>query len=249
MVNYWRLVNKVLGDGDILLIVLDSRFPELTRNKEIEQKIKIKEKKLIYVLNKCDLVSDETMKKISKNYSPCVFVSSKKKFGGTLLFKEIMKQSKGNPCTVGVLGFPNTGKSSVINLLKGKKSASVSSFSGHTKGIQFVKAKGKIELIDTPGVLDFEEKDIYREIIIGSRNPQHVKEPDYFAAKLVQDFPELFKKFYNIEFKEDSYEFLEEAALKRNILKKGGVPDLQRFGRTILQDWQKGKVHEFFLEE
>ena len=247
MVNFWRIVNKVITQGDILLLILDARFPEMTRNKEIEQKIKYQGKKLIYVLNKCDLVSDEQMKKISKEYSPSVFVSSKKKLGGTLLFKEIMKQSKGEKCRVGVLGFPNTGKSSVINLLKGKKSASVSSFSGHTRGIQFVKAKGKMELIDTPGVLDFKEKDIYKEIIIGSRNPQHVKEPDYFAAKLIQDYPELFKKYYDIKYDEDSYEFLEQAAIKRNILKKGGIPDVKRFGRTILQDWQIGKIHEKFL--
>ena len=247
MVNFWKLVNNVIRDADTLLLVLDARFPDMSRNKELEQKIKDQEKKLIYVINKCDLVTSKVINEISKNLDPSVFVSSKKKLGGTMLFKEVMKQSGGEPSTVGVIGYPNVGKSSVINLLKGKKSASVSSYSGHTRGIQFVSAKGKIKLIDTPGVLPFKEKDLYKQILMGSINPQHIKEPNFFASKLVEDYPKLFEKYFDMEYNDDAYEFLEQAALKRNILKKGGQADLMRFGRTILQDWQQGKIHDKFL--
>jgi len=247
MVNFWGLVNKVIKQADILLLVLDSRFPEMTRNREIEQKIRQANKKLIFVLNKCDLVPDDEMKKIAKSYNPSVFISSKEKLGGTILFKEIMKQSAGEPCAVGVLGFPNVGKSSVINLLKGKKSASVSSYSGHTRGVQFVSAKGKIKLIDTPGVLQFQEKDLMTQITIGSMNPQHVKEPDYFSILLIEKFPELFKKYFDEPYDGEGYEFLEKVALKKHLLIKGGEPDTIRLGRQILQDWQSGKIHERFL--
>ena len=248
MVNFWKLVNEVITDADILLLVLDSRFPDLTRNKEIEYKIKEKEKKLIYVFNKCDLTPEKDLHELGKKLSPSVFVSSKKKFGGTLLFKEIMKLSKGSRCVVGGLGFPNVGKSSVINLLKGKKSASVSSYSGHTRGKQFISAKGKIKLIDTPGVLQFKEKDIMNQVLIGSINPQHVKEPDYFAMQLVDKYPKLFEKYYKDKIDTDGYEFLEKVALRMNVLKKGGQPDLMRFCRKLLQDWQKGRIHEEFLK-
>jgi len=245
MVNYWKIVNNVIRESDILLLIIDSRFPELTRNREIESKIKEKKKKLLYVLNKCDLVSNTQIKDISKNFVPNVFVSSKKKYGGTLLFKEIMRFSHGNPSVVGVLGFPNVGKSSVINLLKGRKSASTSAQSGHTRGIQFLSAKGKIKLIDTPGVLQFQEKDFMNQVIIGSKNPQHVKEPDYYAMMLIEKYPEMFEKYYDEKYDED---FLEKLALKKHILKKGGKPDVIRFGRKLLQDWQRGRIHEKFLE-
>ena len=139
MVNFWRLVNKVIKDSDILLLVLDARMPELTRNREIESKIKENKKKIIYVLNKADLIEKSHAEKIKKTLNPCVFVSSKEKLGGTMLFKKIFELSHGEGCSVGVLGYPNVGKSSVINLIKGRKSASTSSYSGHTKGIQFVK--------------------------------------------------------------------------------------------------------------
>ncbi len=159
-----------------------------------------------------------------------------------------MQLSRGEKCVVGVLGYPNTGKSSIINLLKGKKSASVSSQSGHTRGIQFVSAKGKLKLIDTPGVLQFQEKDLLKQVIIGAYNPQHLKEPDYYAMHIVEKFPELFEKYYNIKYENDAYDFLEKAALKKNILKKGSEPDIPRFSRQLLYDWQKGKIHENYLE-
>lgn len=247
MVNFWKLVNSVIKEADILLLVIDSRFPEHTRNSEIEQKIKQNKKHILYVLNKSDLIPEREMRPLKAEFSPCIFVSSKKKLGGTMLFKKIMEIVRGKECAVGVLGYPNVGKSSVINLLKGKKSASVSSQSGHTRGIQFVRAKGKIKLIDTPGVLEFSEKDLYKQVLIGAFNPQHIKEPEYYAMRIIEQYPKLFEKYYDLEYS-DPFEFLEEASLSKHILMKGGQPDVVRFSRQLLYDWQKGKVHEHYLE-
>jgi ribosome biogenesis GTPase A len=249
MVNYWRLVNRVMEDADIVLLVVDARLPEETRNREIEQKLVQKNKRLLYILNKCDLVTKEAIERIKKDFEPSVFVSSKEKFGGTILFKKIMEMSKGNDCIVGVLGYPNVGKSSVINLLKGKKSASVSPHSGHTRGVQFVKAKGKIKLIDTPGVLPFNEDDLLKKVIIGSYNPEHLREPDFYAMKLVELCPDMFENYFGIKYENDAYDFLEKAAMKRHVLIKGGGPDMVRVSRQLLYDWQRGKVHEFNLQK
>ena len=248
MVNYWYLVNRVIEGADILLLIIDSRMPELTRHKEIEMKIKQRRKKLIYVLNKCDLVKKQDSEALKNTFEPSVFVSSKEKYGGTILFKKIMELSKGENCIVGVLGYPNVGKSSVINMLKGKKSASVSPHSGHTRGIQFVKAKGKIKLLDTPGVLPFNEKDILKQVLIGSKNPEHLKEPDYFAMKLIEESPKMFEKYCDEKYEGDAFEFLEKVAKKRNVLIKGGGPDLPRMARQLLYDWQRGKIHKVFLK-
>ncbi|MEM3374697.1 MAG: GTPase [Candidatus Woesearchaeota archaeon] len=251
MANYWNLVNKVIDESDLLLLILDSRMPELTRHKEIELKIKQKNKKLLYVLNKCDLITKEQAEEIKKNFKPSVFVSSTKKLGGTILYKKIMELVKGKESVIGILGYPNVGKSSVINLLKGQKSASVSPVSGHTKGIQFVK-RGKLKLIDTPGVLPFDEKDpeksIEKQVIIGSKNPEHLKEPEYFAMRLIDLQPKLFEKYYNLTYENDSYTFLEKIAISKKILLKGNTPDLKRMARSLLYDWQRGKIHEFFLK-
>lgn len=251
MVNYWNLVNRVIDQADLILLIIDSRLPDLTRHKEIESKIKQRNKKILYVLNKCDLISKENSEKLKKDFFPCVFVSSTKKLGGTILYKRIMELIKGKESIIGVLGYPNVGKSSVINLLKGQKSASVSPHSGHTKGIQFIK-KGKLKLIDTPGVLPFDEKDpeksLEKQVIIGSKNPEHLKEPEFFAMKLIENYKELFEKYYSQIYDNDSYDFLEKIAIKKNFLIKKGDPDIKRMARSLLYDWQRGKIHEFYLK-
>ena len=53
---------------------------------------------------------------------------------------------------VGVLGYPNTGKSSIINALKGRASAPTSPVSGYTKGMQWIRASKRMYLLDPPGV-------------------------------------------------------------------------------------------------
>ena len=47
MTSYWSLVNKQISEADILLLIMDARMPELTRNAEIESKIREREKKII----------------------------------------------------------------------------------------------------------------------------------------------------------------------------------------------------------
>ncbi|MBU0757553.1 MAG: 50S ribosome-binding GTPase [Nanoarchaeota archaeon] len=249
MVNFWRIVNDTIFRSDILLLVMDSRFPEETRNREIEMKIVRDKKKILYVLNKSDLVTIEEIEKLKKKFKPCVFVSVKKKFGQKLLLHSILELSRGEPCTVGVLGFPNVGKSSVINFLRGKAVAKVSNQAGYTRGRQRVRAKRKLMLIDTPGVLEFSEKNIDREVEIGSRNPKHLKEPEYFAMRLIEKYPNLISDYYETEYNGEPDEFLDIVAKKKNILSKGGIPDVPRLSRQMVFDWQVGAIHEKRIEK
>lgn len=55
--------------------------------------------------------------------------------------------------TVGLIGYPNVGKSSVINSLKRSKACGVSPIPGYTKNIQEVKLDRQVKLIDCPGVI------------------------------------------------------------------------------------------------
>jgi len=59
MPSFWDVVNHVLDEADVILEVLDARFPEETRNKEIENKVIRNNKKIIYVLNKSDLIREK----------------------------------------------------------------------------------------------------------------------------------------------------------------------------------------------
>lgn len=243
MKNFWKIVNDVIKESDIILEVLDSRFIEGTRNKEIEDKVKSENKQLIYVINKSDLVEKKILEKVKKSLNPAVFISAMKHQGTSILLKSILQfvDKKKDKIIVGVVGYPNTGKSSVINALKGRSSASVSSVGGHTKGRQLVKITRQVYLMDTPGVYPYMEKDQGKHALIASVDFNKVKYPEGVVHKLYTNFRELLEKHYNVKA-EDSDDFLEKVAIKLNMVKKGNTPNIDRAARAVLKDWQQGKL-------
>ncbi|MFW6449883.1 MAG: GTPase [Nanoarchaeota archaeon] len=239
MVNFWKIVNRVIAKSDVVLQVIDSRIPELSRNLEIEAKIKRQERKLINVLNKSDIG------KIKTNIENAVYVSAKKKQGTSILKRKILylggKQKK--EIVVGVVGYPNTGKSSVINALAGKSKATTSAKSGFTRGLQFVRAGSRIVLIDTPGVIPFKEKDEFKQALIGAKDPAHIQDPENVALHLIEVLQGKIEKYYGIDEKAFGDEKLEQAGQKLKILAKGGEVDIQRTSRKLISDWQRGVIN------
>lgn len=250
MASFWESVNKVIDQSDVLLLLLDSRMVEETRNLEIEDKVNALGKPLIYVVSKCDLVSKEYAEKYKKILKPCVFVSAKEFHGITMLFDKIGHLTKNielendRDVVAGVLGYPNVGKSSLINALRGKKSAKTSIMSGHTRGIQKIRVATDLMILDSPGVIPYKEKDTEKHAMIGSIDYTKSKEPDLAVMKLIEEFPRMIEDHYGVEPQGDSYDTLEELALKKNCLIKGGEPDVDRVSRMILRDWQSGKIRQ-----
>jgi len=248
MVKFWNIVNTLIREADIIIEVLDARLVEKTRNKEIENKIEKEGKQIIYVITKCDLVEKELLEKEKKKLSPCVFMSATKHYGTIILLKKILQLSKGKNVTVAVLGYPNVGKSSVINALKGKKSAGVSSVPGFTKGKQKVRITRNVQLIDSPGVYSYQENDETNLTMIGSKDPHTIKDPETVAYEILELFLKKNKKNileqkYEITLQEEeSYELLEELALKKKKIKKGETPDTETMARILISDWQRGKL-------
>ncbi|MBU0460567.1 MAG: 50S ribosome-binding GTPase [Nanoarchaeota archaeon] len=241
MPSFWKHVNKVLRDADLLIEVLDARMVQETRNFEIERKVKQLEKKLLYVVNKCDLAKKEDLEQIKKKLTPSVFISSTEHLGTTILKKKILELSKGKSVIVGVLGYPNVGKSSLINALAGKGKARTSAESGYTKGFQKIRVDQKIMLLDTPGVFPRKEKDIIKHGKTGAISYAKIKDPETAVLGLIEDKKELIVKYYQIEGN-GAEEILENIALKLRKLRKKGLPDLEGTARSILKDWQTGKI-------
>lgn len=242
MANYWRIVNDVIREADILLEVLDARMVEESRNMEIEDKVKKAGKELIYVINKCDMVEKSQLEKYKRELRPCVFMSATKRLGTGFLRQEIMKRAKRDVFKVGVLGYPNTGKSSVINALKGRSSASTAPVSGHTRGVQLIRVSKRMYLVDTPGVFPYREKDEQKHAAISARTFGNIKDPEGAAMGLIEQFPKQVTGYYGVEGDDDPEVVLERIAFRLNKLRKGSVADLNAAARILLQDWQKGKI-------
>ena len=132
MASYKALVKDVIRKADVLLEIIDARFPDETRNSEVERGIVRLNKPLIIVINKSDLVSREKLEKTKARLSkiaPVVFVSSRERSGTTMLRHQILASAaiktgiKGRDILVGTIGYPNVGKSSVINSVTGRHSS------------------------------------------------------------------------------------------------------------------------------
>ncbi|MFC1741799.1 GTPase [Nanoarchaeota archaeon] len=245
MPNFWVVVNKVIREADILLEVLDSRMIDETRNQEIEDKVKHSGKPLIYVINKCDLVEKSKLDKVKKELRPCVFMSATEHLGTTLLRKAILKLAPKDKFKVGVLGYPNTGKSSIINALKGRSAAPTAPISGYTKGLQLIRVSKRMYLVDTPGVFPYKEKDEKKHALIAAKTFTNLKDPESSVLGLIESMPDILERFYKVKHNKDPQDTLEAIAIKLNKLRKGGLPDSNAAARIILRDWQTGKIkHE-----
>lgn len=251
MTSFWRVVNEVIRDSDVILEVLDVRFPEETRNREVEDKIeKINQKgihkKIVFVLNKSDLLK-EKFSDIKLNFQPYIFVSAKNNLGTTKLRELLKKEAKKRKTLiVGVLGYPNTGKSSLINALKQKKSAGVGSVPGFTRGLQKIRITKNIYLLDTPGVFAYKEKSEEKHTLINVKDYRKVKSPDIVAIEILEmaktKNPNIITELYGVKLKDDPEETLKDIAKKFNWLQKGGKPNIDQTSRKIIQDWQRGKI-------
>lgn len=256
--KYPILAYDIVNMSDIVLEILDARFITETRNYEIEEQIKKEKKEIIYIINKTDLIDKKKIKEEDiLPLSPRAFVSCSARKG----IKELRNKIKfisnkiTNPVdsilhkiTVGVVGYPNTGKSSVINSLIGKKKAGTGADAGFTKGIQKVKLTSEIMLLDSPGIIPsrkysgVDSRMLSQHTKLGARSSTQVTNPEEIVNDLMREFPLVFDKYYNIDSEGDSEVLIEKLGRKKGMLKKGNVVDEDRTSRLIIKDWQQGRI-------
>jgi hypothetical protein len=243
---YLAKVKDMIRDSDILIEVVDARFPQETRNFELEYLAKRHGKKLLVVIAKADLVPEEFLKLAVKRigaWLPVVYISARERHGTRNLFQKIRELRAHKSVVIGVFGYPNVGKSSLINALKGKHSAPTSLTPGFTKGVQLIRLESDVMLIDTPGVAPLRgKKNLFLK---GAISLHKVRDPEEAVQNLLHALikkgaRETIEKHYGLDLREPE-EFLTSFAKKYNYLIKGGRPDTRRAAEKIYHDWLKGK--------
>ncbi|GAA6000849.1 hypothetical protein JCM10207_004689 [Rhodosporidiobolus poonsookiae] len=144
--------------------------------------------------------------------------------------------------TIGLVGHPNVGKSSLINTLKRSKACSVAPTPGWTMDVQEVVLEKGIRVLDCPGVV-VEQRGETEGALKGMIKPEDVKDIKApVEAILSRCKREHLQMLYNIPYFDSLTSFLLEVARAKGRLRKGGVPDLEGTARSILRDWVAGRI-------
>ncbi|KAJ6443102.1 nucleolar GTP-binding protein 2 [Purpureocillium lavendulum] len=254
----WNELYKVIDSSDVVIHVLDARDPVGTRCRSVEKYLKEEapHKHLIFVLNKCDLVPTSVaagwVRSLSKEYPTLAFHASiTNSFGkGSLI--QLLRQfsslhSDRKQISVGLIGGPNTGKSSIINTLLKKKVCNVAPIPGETKVWQYVSLMKRIYLIDCPGVVPPSSTDTPTDLILrGVVRVEKVEHPEqYISALLGRVKRHHMEKTYELKGWDNATELLELLARKSGRLLRGGEPDLDGVAKMVLNDFMRGKIPWF----
>lgn len=257
----WNELHKVIDASDVLLQVLDARDPMGTRSKYIEQFLRKEKphKHLFFILNKVDLVpiwiTQRWVAILSAEYPTIAFhASMQHPFGkGALinLFRQLSKlHVDKKQISVGFIGYPNVGKSSVINALRSKKVCKTAPIAGETKVWQYITLMKRVYLIDCPGVVYPTAETDTEKVLKGVVRVELVTNPeDYCETVLQRVRKEYIQKTYKIESWTSTLDFLEQLARKAGKLLKGGEPDITVISRMVLNDWQRGKLPFYVAPE
>lgn len=161
-------------------------------------------------------------------------------------FSKLHKERK--QVSVGLIGYPNVGKSSIINCLRGKKVATIAPIPGETKVWQYVTLMKRIYLIDCPGIVPQNHQDSPSELLLrGVVRVENVEHPEqYIPLVLKRVKKHHMARTYNLsDWKDDHIEFLEVLARKGGRLLKGGEPDVDGVAKMVLNDFMRGKIPWF----
>lgn len=265
-----RLAKENIKLVDVVIELVDARIPVSSRNPDVNGIAG--QKPRLVVLNKSDLADPELTRHWKEIFSkagfPAVAVDSVSGRGVREvpgLVRQLAESKMAGLISSGrrpraarcmVLGIPNVGKSFFINKLVGRRVTKTGDKPGVTRGRQWIRVTGNIELMDTPGILwpKLENAEAAFRLAVTGAIKEEVFDLNAVAVKLLQwlaeNHPEQVRERYKLEVLPGEPEKLLEAiGAKRGYYITGGVVDNLKSAQNILREFRDGKLGCFTLDE
>lgn len=267
-----RMMEENIKLVDVVVEVIDARIPKSSKNPYLNDLWQRRPR--IIALNKTDLADEAVTRQWKAWYEEQGYgvvtmdalhgkgIKDIPAMALTLCKekrqKDAAKGYQNRPIRMMITGIPNVGKSTVINQIVGRAGAAkTGNKPGVTKGKQWLKLRGDLELLDTPGILwpKFEDLETgYKVAFIGS-----IRDEVLDTYTLAVNLLECLKKRYpaslleRYKLQEEKLELsgehlLEEIGRKRGHLRAGGVIDVERTAVLVVDEFRSGKLGRLTLE-
>ena len=304
-IEVWKQLWMTVEKGEILFQIVDGRNPLYYRCPDLEKYIKEvdKNKEIILIVNKADLMNDDLRKnwadyfkthnikyiffsavneiekmekgeslsqpeKIDQNdyriFTRNELVQYIKEIGETIQKEEKSIENKNNnksknqannALMVGFIGYPNVGKSSIINVLMKTKKAAVANIPGRTKHYQtlFLPEEQNLNilpksicLVDCPGLIFPSFTTSKADMLVNGIYPIDTLSDIYNPIQIIINLipSKILSNFYKITLPDiySAKQFLQIIAKKRGFYTGNGLPEEAKTTKLILRDYTSGKL-------
>ncbi|HBG8468077.1 TPA: ribosome biogenesis GTPase YlqF [Clostridioides difficile] len=264
-----ELVKNNLKLIDVVIELLDARIPFSSKNPDIDRLVG--DKPRVVVLNKSDMADRDKLNQWIEYYKKinikAIPVDTIKGVGINKIIEECKnvtrekmsslkdKGRKERAIRIMIVGVPNVGKSSLINKLTGRKSTQTGDKPGVTKGKQWVRLKGNLELLDTPGILwpKFEDQEVALNLAFSRAIKDEILDTETLALRLIEKLmkiePEKLKARYKLDcLGETPIETMDMIGHKRGFIIGKKELDYTRIATTVLNEFRDGKIGNITLE-
>ena len=255
---------------DVVIEIVDARAPISSKNPFLERITQ--NKKRIIVFSKFDMVESKNLIPFiefykKKGYETVCFNNKSKdclenlkkaifKLGNDKREKEIKRGMKPQNIRIMVLGIPNVGKSSLINALVGRNSASKANKPGHTRAQQWIRLDLGFDLLDTPGILPphYDDKQIAINLALIGSIPDEILPISFLSEELLNLLLNNYENELCNRFKIEKplishQDVIEKIAISRGLLLKEGKLDIDSTEKLLLKEFKEGKIVKAIVDK
>ena len=267
MTSARRKAGETMEFTDVVVEVLDARAPEASCNPMIREIREPRRRHCLKILNKIDLADPVVTQAWLDYYNKqddvkavalcCKSASDAARVPKLCQPLAPHRNTTHKPLRMMIMGIPNVGKSTLMNMLLKRKVANVGDEPAVTKSQQNHKINDRMTLTDSPGLMwpkIEHEEDGYMLAAIHAIGRNAVFDDEiatFLASRLLEDYPEQLAERYKLTLAGmDDVGVLEAIAKKRGCLLKGrgGELDLDKAAMILLTEFRSGKLGRISLE-